>query len=110
MVFFAQFAAVATFSMLSYLVLRNYLLKGALTDHKFALISVGWFSLALLGVFFVSFLVLGIEIDPLLMRLGIGIASVNVLFGYPMACYGHKHVLASWLRGFLHPPEEDSNR
>jgi hypothetical protein len=108
MVFVVQFAAMAVCSILAYRVLRSYVLRGALTDHKFALVFVGWFTLSLLAIFFGSLLVLGTKIDPPVIGLGFGIAAINAVLGYPVGYFGHRYFLGKSLRRLFRSPDRDS--
>ncbi len=83
-------------------------MRGALTDHKFALIFVGWFTLSLLAVFFGSLLVVGTKIDPRLIGVGFGIAAINAVLGYPVAYFGHRYFLRASLRHLFRSPDRDS--
>ena len=107
MLFIVQFVAVAASSILSYLVLRHYVQRGALTDHRFALVFLGWVTLSLLSVFFGSLLVLGTRVDRPLALLGFGIVAINAVIGYPVAYFGHRSFLGKWLSSLFRSPDRD---
>lgn len=103
---FLLFVVPAVCLCLTLAILRSYYVRDKLTARLFAITFASGWSLTLLAYFFLGLALRQVLLANVkLIGLGVGIAVLNFLLGYPIAYYMYKFLL----HRFLKPPGASKN-